>query len=210
MELFVYAVVLIVFVLMSYWFVQRKDKQVRAKWINAYSFPSTVSKNIQKKYPHLTDSQITLVLNGLREYFHLCNLAERQMVAMPSQVVDVAWHEFILFTHQYNDFCKKGLRRFLHHTPVEAMQSQMTAQNSIKTAWRLACERENINPQSAHKLPLLFALDSLLEIPDGFRYSLNCGGPGNHDYCAAHIGCGGGSDNDGCTGGDSSGCGGGD
>ncbi|MDC3952169.1 hypothetical protein KGZ13_33865, partial [Pseudomonas aeruginosa] len=38
------------------------------------------------------------VLGGLREYLLLCRAAGKRMVAMPSQVVDVAWHELILHT----------------------------------------------------------------------------------------------------------------
>ena len=50
-------------------------------------------------------------------------------------------------------------------------------------------------------------MDSKLNIPDGFKYSLNCSAPGSNDYCAGHIGCGSGCGG-GCAG-DSSGCGGG-
>lgn len=35
----------------------------------------------------------------------------------PSYVVDLAWHEFILFTRFYNQFCYKHYNRFIHHTP---------------------------------------------------------------------------------------------
>ncbi len=35
----------------------------------------------------------------------------------PSYLVDLAWHEFILFTRFYDEFCKKHYNRFIHHTP---------------------------------------------------------------------------------------------
>jgi hypothetical protein len=124
------------------------------------------------------------------------------MVSMPSQVVDVAWHEFILFTRKYEHFCSNAIGRFLHHTPAEAMESQTVAQAGIKKAWRISCLRENISPSSPTKLPLLFSIDAELSIPDGFEYSLNCKKNGSAGYCAGHIGCGG-------CGGDSGGCGGG-
>ncbi|MOA66413.1 hypothetical protein D3C78_1931600 [compost metagenome] len=65
------------------------------------------------------------------------------------------------------------------------------------------------------QLPLLFAIDALLNIEDGYRYSLNCqdrSSPLYGDgYCAGHIGCGGSCDS-GSDGGDSGdgggGCGG--
>jgi hypothetical protein len=115
------------------------------------------------------------------------------MVAMPSQVVDVAWHEFILFTREYEKFSKKAIGGFLHHTPTEAMRTPTLAQEGIKRTWRLACANENISPSSPQRLPLLFAIDSLFNIDDGFTYSLNCKDKSSPNYgsgyCAGHIGC---------------------
>ena len=187
----------------------------REKHILNYRFPNTLKEKVKERYPHLSDRQANQVINGLREYFHICNLSGRKMVAMPSQAVDVAWHEFILFTRQYEMFCKKTFGRFLHHTPAEAMRSPDKAQKGIKRAWKFSCIREKLTPKKAARLPLLFALDTKLKIPDGFKYSLDCSKPGNDSYCASHIGCtsdfgigciGDSSDSGGCGGG----CGGGD
>lgn len=182
----------------------------REELIDAYRFPRTITEKLRKTYPHLDDEQAAMVIRGLREYFHLCNIAGRSMVSMPSQAVDVAWHEFILFTRQYKVFCAKALGRFLHHTPAEAMMSRTAAQQGIKRAWKISCHRENIAPRAPAQLPILFALDAQLNIPDGFRYSPNCKTPGNTNYCAGHIGCSSGCGG-GCAGdsGGDSGCGGG-
>ena len=37
----------------------------------------------------------------------------------PSLIVDLAWHEFILFTRYYQEFCMTNFNRFIHHTPSE-------------------------------------------------------------------------------------------
>lgn len=187
----------------------------RAQLIDTYRFPDMLSEKLREIYPHLSQQDVTQVIQGLREYFHICNIAGgKKVVSMPSQGVDVAWHEFILFTKKYDYFCTKALGRFLHHTPAEAMSSPTVAQQGIKTAWRIACSREQINPKTPHRLPLLFALDESLNIKDGFFYSLNCK-PSTHTsssypYCASHIGCGSGDrggDDQGAEG--DSGCGGG-
>lgn len=178
--------------------------------------PSMIGHRWQQKHPHLDAPQIELVYRALRDYFHICNRAGRRMVSMPSQVVDDAWHEFILSTRAYHSFCNEAFGRFLHHTPAEAMASPTSAQEGIKQAWRLACEREGIDPHNPARLPLLFAIDGQLKIANGFTYTLNCRDAqsqanGNNPYCGSHIGCGGGCAGDsGCgdTGGDS-GCGGG-
>ncbi len=38
-------------------------------------------------------------------------------VGMTSEIVDEIWHQFILFTPQYHDFCKEILGKYLHHSP---------------------------------------------------------------------------------------------
>ncbi|BFM14729.1 hypothetical protein R50073_09120 [Maricurvus nonylphenolicus] len=186
---------------------RRSQIAKREVLIDTYQFPTTIKNKVAEKYPHLNEKDTEMVMRGLREYFHLCNIAGKRMVSMPSQAVDVAWHEFILFTRKYEFFCDKALGRFLHHTPAEAMESPTVAQAGIKTAWKISCFREDIEPKAATKLPLLFAMDAKLDIPDGFKYSLNCQKAGSNNYCAGHIGCGSGCGG-GC-GGDSSGCGGG-
>ncbi len=169
-------------------------KAARSRFIDQYRFHPAIGKKVSERYPHLTDDQVEQVFDALRDYFHICNRAGRRMVAMPSQVVDVAWHEFILFTRAYGNFCNKGFGRFLHHTPVEAMAAPTMAQDGIKRAWRLACIRSEIDPKRPLMLPPLFAIDTLLGIEDGFKYVLNCADPKSpaygDSYCASHIGCG--------------------
>lgn len=193
----------------TYTFYRKSVARKRSQWIDRFPFPATIITKVIQAYPHLTDQQAALVIKALREYFQLCNVAGKRVVSMPSQVVDVAWHEFILFTRQYQQFCNKALGRFLHHTPAEAMKSPTVAQQGIKTAWKIACSREYIHPKSPHRLPLLFAIDAELNIPDGFKYALDCRSSEKGDYCGSHIGCS--SCAGGCAGdsGCSSGCGGG-
>ena len=42
-------------------------------------------------------------------------------------------------------------------------------------------------------LPLIFSIDTMLEIPNGFKYSLNCQDkkfqPQGDGYCTGHISC---------------------
>lgn len=203
--------VLLFFIAQQVW--QRSNLRQRKLVIDNYSFPRTLQVRLQERYPHLQKQDIDDILQGLKVYFHLCNKAgKRRMVSMPSQAVDVAWHEFILFTRQYQQFCQQALGRFLHHVPAEAMKTPTQAQDGIKVAWRLSCQRERIDPLKPTQLPLLFLLDMRLGIPDGFQYSLNCMGNQRGEYCASHIGCGGsgcGGGGDSSDAGGDSGCGGG-
>lgn len=191
-------------------------------YIQNYRFHRTLSSKIKARYPHLTDTQVAMVFDGLTDYFYVCSQANKRLVSMPSQVVDAAWHEFILFTWTYQNSCNKAIGRFLHHTPTEAMKTSTLAQEGIKLAWRLSCAKENIRPSRPLRLPLLFATDGLLKIEDGYTYSLNCKDKSSplfgDGYCAEHTGGASGCQGDSAdssdpggffdASGDSSGCGG--
>jgi hypothetical protein len=110
---------------------QRRSR--RQTYIESYGFPPGVRQRVRKRYPHLTDAQLELMMQALREYFHLCRKAGNRLLAIPSQVVDAAWHELILFTRNYRAFCQRALGRFLHHTPTtEASTSPTQASEGIQ------------------------------------------------------------------------------
>jgi hypothetical protein len=56
----------------------------------------------------------TILVEVLR-YLELVYLSGERLT--PSHKVDLAWHEFILFTKQYADFCSKHFNCFIHHYP---------------------------------------------------------------------------------------------
>jgi hypothetical protein len=200
-KLLVFAIAgLIVWMLWRNWARSR-----RVAYIDNFPYARLLDKRLATRHPELSEAQRQEVFIGLNDYFQLCRTAGKRMVAMPSQAVDDAWHEFILFTRQYNQFCQGAFGRFLHHTPAEAMSAPTQASEGIRRAWRLACAREGIDPQKPDRLPRLFALDAALLIVGGFIYHLDCmaaqkAGMGD-GYCASHIGCGGSS---GCAGDSSS------
>jgi hypothetical protein len=189
---------LAVALLAGYWNYRNKRKVRRREFIDNFAFHPAVINKFREVRPDFTPQQEELVFAALRDYFHLCNRAGRRMVSMPSQVVDDAWHAFILFTRGYQRFCRSAFGRFLHHTPAEAMSSPTRAGEGIKRAWRLACDHDGIDPKSPLRLPLLFAIDADLKIENGFTYVPDCSrgrpatassGGGGGAYCGSHIGC---------------------
>lgn len=202
---------------------QRLLCKKRAERLQRFAFPPGLARKVRQTYPHLDEHQVAMVMAGLRDYFCVAQSAGWQMVAMPSQAVDVAWHEFILFTRGYQAFCRAVIGRFLHHTPAEHMASGEEARQGLRRTWLHACRHEGIDPKHPDRLPRLFAIDALLEIPGGFRYDLDCArkdgtARGADSFCGSDFGCGGsgcggggGNDGDGDGGGDGGGgCGGGD
>lgn len=208
-------IVLLVVAMLVAVIVHKIRQSARRRFIQEHRFPSLLSKTVSATYPHLDATQLQKVLRGLKQYFQICHRAGKTPVSMPSQVVDVAWHAYILSTRQYQQFCDQAFGRFLHHTPAEAMQNKTLAQDGIKRAWRIACAEEGINPRTPNRLPLLFALDAELGIANGFVYQLDCLSRTGNGYCASHIGCSSGcsgasGSDSGCSSGDGGGCSGGD
>ncbi len=166
------AIITVLFFAISY----RSNQHV---FIENFELPENILHSLYEHYPQLSAEQCELVLEALKEYFFICNLANGQLVAMPSKVVDVAWHAFILNTKEYKHFCNKAFGRFLHHTPSSAIAISAQMNASIKLTWQITCRRNYINSNSPEQLPLLFALDEMLNIKDGFKYTLATYSEGN-------------------------------
>lgn len=169
----------------------RRRHAGRRAFIAAYAFPKGLDARLRKHHPQLSATQIDRVFEGLRQFFTVALEAKGKFVAMPSQVVDDLWHEFILYTRNYELFCRRGQGRFLHHTPAVVAGSAL--RGSVHLTWRLACREEGINPLKPRRLPLLFALDGDLDIPNGFRYVPDCSRlppdqRSSDTYCGAALG----------------------
>lgn len=211
---------------------QRRVALRREAFIRTYALPQGLFEQLRKKRPGLDLKQCQLVSLGLRQFFLAHLKSGRRYVSMPSQVVDDLWHEFILHTRNYDQFCRHAFGRFLHHTPAVAVGSNASAHAGLRRCWWYACKEDAINPRAPTRLPLLFALDAKLGLADGYTYALDCkaspqrlargDGGATVVYCGSDLaaassddsfggGCGGDSSDAGggssCGGG---GCGGGD
>lgn len=193
----------------------RSRREARDRFIQGYTLPKGLDVRLLKRRPDLDAEQLAQVIAGLKQYFRIALAANKRMVAMPSQVVDDLWHEFILYTRTYQAFSSRAFGRYLHHTPAEAMSGATTQNDALRRAWRLACRLEGIDPKNPHRLPLLFALDGMLGIADGFYYVPDCKGQGqaqstsHSTHCGADLGSGGDSGSDSSDGDGGSSCGGG-
>lgn len=65
----------------------------------------------------LNFSETKDILTEVLRFMQLVELGGERLT--PSQIVDLAWHEFILFTKAYSDFCVLHFGRFIHHYPGE-------------------------------------------------------------------------------------------
>jgi hypothetical protein len=200
MEIKAGVIVLILAALSIYFFIKSKKQTQNFAYIDEYAFHSGVVKRFTQTRPELSPEEVSTVVLALKDYFKIHNRAAGKFLSMPSQVVDVLWHEFILFTKEYDTFCKGAIGHYLHHVPSEAMQDKKVASDGIKNTWVYACELEEINPKNPTKLPRLFLLDKKFNIKNGFYYTRDCSSSTGAAYCASHIdgsgssGCGSSSD----------------
>jgi hypothetical protein len=213
----------ILFIAVTAWLQSRRRQFIRESKI-----PMLINRKLREKYPHLTASETDLVVRGLRQFFMTYSRSGRKFVAMPSQVVDTAWHEFILHTKAYEAWCKTAFGRLLHHSPAEVLGKSSERNDGLRRTWYWACKEESIDPRNPSRLPLLFALDKKLNIPGGFTYVPDCkdinrqsgsGAQCGSDFGSSDGGSGdsssfggsesSGSESDGGSSSDSGGCGGG-
>lgn len=146
----------------------------RLEYIREFALPKGLFERLRKRRPGLSHKDCELVAHALRQFFLAYAMSRRRFVSMPSQVVDDLWHEFILYTRNYEYFCRQAFGGFLHHTPAVVLADDRLANAGLRRCWWYACRQENINPRSPSRLPILFAIDAKLDIADGFRYVPDC------------------------------------
>lgn len=146
----------------------------RESYIRSFVLPTGLFEKLRQHYPQLSAKECQLVSHGLRQFFLAHLKSGRKYVSMPSQAADELWHEFILYTKNYQLFCQKAFGRFLHHTPAVVLSNSQASNAGMRRCWRYACLEENINPVRPTRLPLLFALDGKLNILNGFHYVADC------------------------------------
>ena len=167
LELLALIVLLIGFLLL-----QQKEQRKQDIFIDNYKFPKRVELNIKELYQHLTDEDVQIILEGLKEYFKLYIISNRRMIVIPSLLISKAWYEFMQSKSEYNDFCQNAFGFFLHHAPIVKIQ-QNEANYDLKVLWTLVCNREDINPNDPNKLPFIFLLDEKFKINAGYKFSLS-------------------------------------
>lgn len=184
----------------------------REQFVRGHVFEAALLRKLAERHPQLTEKDEFLVARALRQFFIVrVRAGSGALLGMPSRVVDDLWHAFILDTVAYADFCQQAFGGFFHHVPASSTPKGQDIAAALHRTWRLACLEENINPQRATRLPLLFAIDQKLNIPGGKHYTLR--GPaapasqGGGSACGG-VACSGGGDS-GDGGGDGGGCSGG-
>lgn len=159
------------------------------KYIKNYKIPQTaiLKFNLKRK---LNSEQLLKTVEALKQFFMIYSLQihdkNNHKYAMPSKVADELWHEFMLSSKDYSEFCERAFGQFLHHTPDSPDSHhenkgfiQFSKPSFNKPLYKeVLVTHDNLNKiKKNHELymiggiPAIFALDSYLNIDDGFYYS---------------------------------------
>ncbi len=63
----------------------------------------------------VTEEEVPLLLEEVLRFLFLIRMGNQ--ILTPSHIVDMAWHEFILCTRYYAQFCEEHFEKFIHHHP---------------------------------------------------------------------------------------------
>ncbi len=89
----------------------------------AFEFPDLVERLEDKL--HLTPTEARGLYRDLLEFLFLCGFHRGKGPFGPPEKIDNAWHEFLMFTRQYAEFCHKHFGSFIHHVPFTRRQKAL-------------------------------------------------------------------------------------
>jgi hypothetical protein len=158
-------------VLLGVGYLERTRRLEREQFIRSYIFPSSVLAALTTYHPHINENDRLRVVQALRDFFLVRLRVGDCLIGMPSRVVDDLWHQFILDTREYERFCKVAFGGFFHHLPPAANPPGKEMDEALRVTWRYACLAEGIYPRSPGRLPLLFAIDTELQIENRHSFT---------------------------------------
>ena len=77
-----------------------------------------LTARIAAEHPKLAADMPARIVDQALAFLGTCAVTTRAIG--PSDLVDIGWHTFILYTHEYAAFCDRIAGRFIHHQPDDA------------------------------------------------------------------------------------------
>lgn len=79
----------------------------------AYKNEDVVARIMKSK--NCDKARAEAIFQDTLRFLYICGTADGQWG--PTQTIDAGWHEFIMFTRDYTDFCQEHFGRYIHHVP---------------------------------------------------------------------------------------------
>ncbi|GAA0681992.1 hypothetical protein GCM10010193_39630 [Kitasatospora atroaurantiaca] len=81
-----------------------------------------LTQRITTDHPDITQADAERILDQALAFLATC--ATSTIPLGPSDIVDIGWHTFLLYTGEYADFCTKVAGRYIHHAPDDLPGAQ--------------------------------------------------------------------------------------
>ena len=81
--------------------------------VMSYEHPELIER--YKRELGLSDAEAQSLFQDTKRYLYLCFVTGKKLA--PSAPIDQGWHEFLMYTKDYQDFCAQFFGTFIHHTP---------------------------------------------------------------------------------------------
>lgn len=121
---------------------------------------------LQEKYPNKSESDYNVVLAGLVQFFQMVKESENNEVPMYSESVDYTWHQFILNTREYHNFCQEYFGKFLHHIPSNQVSKDWRGDFNLRKFFISSSIEFGYNPFDTDKGVIeIFRADEVMNIP---------------------------------------------
>jgi hypothetical protein len=97
----------------------------------AFEAPFLIEKLLKE---HIAENpeEAEALFSEVKKFIVLSRSDETKIWEMYSLRIDEAWHQFILFTTQYMEFCQRFFGRYVHHSPSNSPKSEV--ENSVPVA----------------------------------------------------------------------------
>ncbi len=108
----------------------KPEKKITLKEVDEYEMPFFLAARVAKVHDLKLEYAEGLVREAKR-MIYLCFVSDDEVA--PSTHVDFAWHEMLMFTKFYRDFCW-DLGGFIHHepTPPESIEEYLKKSSKSK------------------------------------------------------------------------------
>ena len=142
-----------------------EDLAERLSFIDGYEFPGTVIEHFRKAHPELDQHGVLQVQAATRQWFRAIPRYDCAG-GLPSIAVDHLWREFAQHA-RYAEFCTSAFGWFESHRPA-VDETRIDRGGDVWLA--LDSAQDDEPPKDQRRLPLLFRVDTEVEISGGRSY----------------------------------------
>jgi hypothetical protein len=126
---------------------RRTDRKIDLQFVTAFQFDPLIFRMMDKH--KWSEAEARECFDDLKKFLYMAVLAD--MPVAPTEKLDSLWHEFLLYTMDYAEYCQTRFGIFVHHRP-----------------------RRRDDPKSTRNMrqeTLDFAIELFGELPTNFKYT---------------------------------------